>query len=865
MSDIISLGLWIKRRRKALDLTQHALAALVGCSKELIVKIEGDARRPSREIATLLATHLQLAADERVRFIQVARAELGADRLAPPAETVVRGAFMPAQAVSSTVDTSRHRGSTRPNNLPTPPTALIGRETELAQLAERLEARDCRLLTLIGTGGIGKTRLAMQVAADLGNSFPDGVAFVALAPLRSVEFVIPAIADALSFTFNGLANPKAQLFTYLRKKDILLVLDNIEHLLTVAPLVSELLANCPNLTVLATGRAPLHVRGEQQFPVPPLRLPDLAYLPDFGRLTQYAAVALFVACTQAVQPTFQVTSATALTVATICVQLDGLPLAIELAAARIKLFSPEELLARLSGQLTLLTGGAHDLPARQQTIRATIDWSYNLLSDAEQQLFRRLGVFVGGCTLDAAEAVCHNSWPGRYSGEATEREHPTSVSVLEGLAALIDKNLVQQAAESSGDTRFEMLETIHEYALEHLAASDELEVLRQRHAEYFLALAETAAPEVVGAQGQLWMNRLATEYSNLRMVLAWSIPPQGQVDLGMRLTVALLWFWIIRNHWGEGYVWLTRAAVLARQIAIAPAVQANVLRAAGIIAQFRAEYLQAIAQLEESLSLSRRVGKRTEVAEALLFLGWIARERGDYARAEALEVEALALYQAEQHNWGYCLTLLSLGETALDCGDLVQATARCEDLRVLCGDSGQLILQSRAMLRLGRIAYLRGEYDHAQNLLEECRSLFQQARAPSAVAEAQFELGRVARAQGDGLAAAQQLTASLVGYREYWGNKREIASCLEELAGLAATMQHPMRAARLFGAAEVLRVSVGTPLPPVHRADYARDVALVRANMDEHAFAAAWAAGRAMTLEQAIACALGEHAGITQM
>jgi len=541
MSVIISLGLWIKRRRKALDLTQDALAALVGCSKELIAKIEGDARRPSREIATLLATHLQLAADERVRFIQVARAELGADRLAPPAETVVRGAFVPAQAVSSSVDTPRHRGGTRPNNLAIPPTRLIGRETELAQLAERLEERDCRLLTLIGTGGIGKTRLALQMAADLGNSFPDGVAFVALAPLRSVEFVIPAIADALSFTFNGLANPKAQLLTYLRKKDILLVLDNIEHLLTAAPLVSELLANCPNLTVLATGRAPLHVRGEQQFPVPPLRLPDLAYLPDVGRLTQYAAVALFVACTQAVLPTFQVTSATALTVATICVQLDGLPLAIELAATRIKLFSPEELLARLSGQLTLLTGGAHDLPARQQTIRATIDWSYLLLDAGEQRLFARLAVFTGGWTLEAAEAVCQG-------------ENDLSLGVVDGMATLVNQSLVQRQESSARESRLTMLETIREYALERLDASGEAERLRRQHATYFLALAE-AAPEWHGPQRMPWLELLEAEHDNLRAALQWAIEqPAG--DIAMRLAGALGWFWYRHSDRSEGRTWL---------------------------------------------------------------------------------------------------------------------------------------------------------------------------------------------------------------------------------------------------------------------------------------------------------------------
>jgi len=503
------------------------------------------------------------------------------------------------------------------------------------------------------------------------------------------------------------------------------------------------------------------------------------------------------------------------------------------------------LLARLEQRLSLLTDGARDLPPRHRTLRAAIAWSYELLGEGEQMLFARLGVFVGGCTLHAAAAVCNAT-------------NDLPVDVTDGIASLLDKSLLRQAGGADGEPRFTTLETIREYALEQLAASGELEILRQRHAEYFLALAETAAPEVVGAHGLLWMERLATEYSNLRVVLAWSIPPQGQVDLGMRLAVGLLWFWIIRNEWGEGYLWLERAVALTRQVVIAPAIQGNVLRAAGIMAQFRAEYPQAVARLEQSLSLARRVGTRLEVAEALVFLGWIARERGDYARAEALEVEALALYQAEQHSWGRCITLLALAETALDRGDLAQATAHCENLRMLCREVGQVVLHIRATLRLGRIAYLRAEYDYAQTLLEECCILFEQMQTPNAVAETQLELGRVARARGDRLAAVQQLMASLQGYREYWGNQWQFASCLEELAGLAATMQLPVRAARLFGAAEALRESVCVPLPRVHRADYERDVAAARTQLDEATFAVAWAAGQAMTLEQAIAYALSE-------
>ncbi|MFL5805348.1 MAG: tetratricopeptide repeat protein [Roseiflexaceae bacterium] len=1044
MTETHSFGYWVRRRRKALDLTQAELAGRVGCAEVTIRRIEADERRPSRQIADRLADQLQIPADERATFLKAARAELAADRLptftlptaAPTADQSARVPHLPGgtvtflftdiegstrlweqqraampdalarhetilreaiaanggavfktvgdglcavfssapRALAAALESQRalhsaswgtigplrvrmalHTGTaevregeyqglalsrttrilsaghggqvllsastwelvrnhlppgaqlrdlgaqrlkdlSRPerifqvvapglpadfpalqtldvrlNNLPAQPTALIGRAQDVATLCELLSRVDVRLVALTGPGGTGKTRLALVVAAALlaaspplpsqwergaggEGYFPDGVWFVNLAPISDPELVVSAIAQTLSMPESGGRPLLDSVKSYLREKQIFLLLDNFEQVLDAAPLVAELLAATAGLKVLATSRAALHLRGEKEFAVAPLALPPMT---DERRATsdnsdslaraeiigQYAAVQLFIDRAQATRSDFAVTNANARAVAEICYRLDGLPLAIELAAARVKLFPPEALLARLGNRLQVLTGGPRDLPARQQTIRATIDWSYDLLDDGEKTLFARLGVFVGGCALEAAEAVCN-------------ARGDLAIEIVDGLGALVGKSLLHQNAELDRELRFTMLEMVREYALERLEASGETEMLRRRHAEYFLALAEAAAPEVVGAQGLLWMERLATEYSNLRMVLAWSIPPQGQVDLGMRLAVGLLWYWILRNHWGEGYVWLSRAALLSRQIIITPAVQANVLRAAGIMALLRTEYPQAIAQLEESLSLSRRAGTRTEIAEALVFLGWIARERGDYARAEALEVEALTLYQAEQHSWGCCLTLLSLGETALDRGDLAQATAHCEELRVLCRDTGQVVLHIRAMLRLGRIAYLRAEYAQAQALLEECQVLFQQTQAPSAVAEAQFELGRVARARGDGLAAARQLTASLAGYREYWGNKREIAYCLEELAGLAATTQHPVRATRLFGAAEALRASVGIPLPPVHRADYERDVALVRANMDDATFAAAWAAGRAMTIDEAIAEAL---------
>ncbi len=703
------------------------------------------------------------------------------------------------------------------HNLPVQPTPLLGRERDLAAVCAMLRGDD-RLVTLTGPGGIGKTRLGLQVAAELGDAYADGVYYVSLSPVFDANLVPAIVAQALGLRDGGGRTPAEGLSAYLAERAVLLLLDNFEQVADAAPFVAGLLAACPHIKALATSRELLHLRGEQEYPVPPLELPAHSALniahraaPDVDVLSRYPAVALFIQRARAVKPNFEATSANVAAIAELCARLDGLPLAIELAAAHVKLLSPQAMIPRLAGRLDLLSGGARDLPDRQRTLRNTIDWSYGLLAPEDQMLFRCLSVFSGGWTLEAAEAVFRSvDTPGFFRGP----------DILEGLGALVDKNLVQQREGDDGEPRFTMLQTIRAYAHEQLDASGDADLLHRVHAEYYLELAERAEPHLTRRDQAEWLHRLEREHGNLRAALAWACDG-GDTAIGLRLAGALWRFWYTHGYLCEGRDWLERLLNRSRadESKAGTLLRAKALVGAATLASTQDDLECAVMLGEESLALSRTLGDSASIADALNAMGFMALHRGEVERAVVLFEESLKRSRELGDPWA----------------------------------------EAKVLSSLGQCAYFLADYTRAQTLFEECLALLRQVGSRSHIATNQLYLGHVARRQGATARAAAHYREALALSRDL-GDKLRIARGLEALGTLAADEQQPERAARLLGAASELRESLGASLHPLERPSVDSAIAVLHQQLGEAACAAAWNAGRALSLHDAVAEALNAAA-----
>lgn len=867
LDSFTTFGALLKYLRLRVRLTQTELAIAVGYGTAQISRLEQNQRLPDLTmLVALFVPALELGDEPEIvaRLLDLA-AEARGEPLSGRSVTVshtVRHERIESAEVSPVQ--SATAAAPPPAHVPLASTRLIGRDPEVAEICERLLQPDIRLLTLIGPPGVGKTRLALEAAARLNAVFPDGALFVALAPIRDPALVAAAIAEVMGIT----ETPDQPLTTHLpaalNKRHCLLVLDNVEHVLAARGLIADLLA-APHVRILLTSRAALHLSAEHQYVVRPLALPDLAHLPPLDELARYPSVALFCARARAVNHLFTLSTANALPVAAICVHLDGLPLALELAAARSKLLGPQALLTRLVHRFRLLMSGAHDLPLRHQTLKSALDWSYALLSSEEQQLFARLAVFVGGWRLEAAEWVAGaraGSQP-REGGALPLEFADARAAVLEVQASLLDQSLLQQLPTADGEGRLTMLETMREYAMDQLVASDGVALAQQQHASYCLQLAEEAEPQLIGPDQLTWFGRLEEDHANLRAALTWAHQANA-AEYGLRLAAALWRFWYEHGHLAEGRRWLEQA--LARDEGADGAststirYRAKALNGAGVIAWRQGETARALALLEAGLALHEQVGDVRGMAHTLTNLGILASERGAYDEAQTLYERSLDLNQRLANDWGVAAALLNLGNLAIEQGAYERAVTLHEQALGLNRRSNDAVGIALSLNNLGVALLMQRSYDRAELLFGESLELHRALDDTLGMAYALTNLGMVAVKQHKRPVAAARFGASL-RLSQTLGNKLCIA---ENLAGFATVAcmdelspSHAQRVVQLGGTVAAVRVTINAPFSRADQAEFDATLSAARHILSPEAFAAAWALGQAAVLEDAIAAALG--------
>jgi predicted ATPase len=724
----------------------------------------------------------------------------------------------------------------RPGNLPMQRTPLVGRVREIEAAKELLLRRDVRLVTVTGPGGIGKTRLAVQLASGLVEHFSAGIHFVALSLLSDPWLIASVIVQTLAFRQVGGQSPLEVLKENLRNTPapMLLLLDNFEHLVQAAPTVAELLAVAPSLKILVTSRAALHVYGEHEFPVPPLALPDSRSVLRVETLSRCSAIELFTERAVAAKPDFVLTPENARAVAEICIRLDGLPLAIELAAARIKVLSPASMLTRLASRLQLLTGGARDLPQRQQTLRAAMDWSYDLLSSEEQRLFRRLSVFAGGCNLEGVEAVC-------------DTKGDLNLDLLEGMSSMVDKSLVQQIEPGKGESRFGMLETIREYALEKLEASGENADTRRAHAAYCLILAEETA-EQGGVEGADWLERFTLEQDNFRAALDW-LTETRNAEWGLRLGAALFRFWETSENFAEGRDRLHKVLRLA-EAAHPTKSRCRALFAAGVLAVGQGDYASADGMIMESLEIARQLGDRHAAAVALNALAVNARDRGEIAIARSLFEESSVIWRELDDPRAIARSLSNLANVVMLQDDYARSQSLYGECLFIFEELGDRTGVAWTTNYQGDVARHHGDLTAARALYEKGLAIFRELGDRWGIAATLADLGSLAREQRDYSSARSLYRESIKMFQDL-DHKRGIARLLEAFACVAAVQHESARSLRLAGAAAALRQNIGAPLTSAEQTKLESGLHAARQALTT-AGGTAWSEGWALPIEKAI-------------